>query len=276
MDYLWMSSKAVLCTSNRSSTGTSSCGSRRKASRWDQPESNHSSGSLLSTMQRFVQTVDDMNENILVPCRLMDLKFDEKISKASSSTPAAGSGTDPKAHLMTSLNGVDLFQFYAVLNSVKNDLMWGSNKPATNNSNNHGNSTNHHHHHNHHHSNGSSISSASSSISSANNSSSASLASSAVSSAPSQANGASANGEVKGHVRRPSTVSTTSSASASDTEFSELNEDSGVEGEEEYSQQMSDAFHHHLSGLQHCLRELTVAADYITTRYNNDLGGANL
>jgi hypothetical protein len=59
-------------------------------------------------------------------------------------------------------------------------------------------------------------------------------------------------------------------------EFSELNEDSGVEGEDEYAQQMSDSFHRHLYGLQHCLKELTLAADYITTRYNSDLGGANL
>jgi len=59
-------------------------------------------------------------------------------------------------------------------------------------------------------------------------------------------------------------------------EFSELNEDSGVEGEEEYSQHMADAFHHHLSGLQQCLRDLTLAADYVTNRYNTDLGGAVL
>jgi len=79
----------------------------------------------------------------------------------------------------------------------------------------------------------------------------------------------------KGHARRPSTVSTTSSTSASDTEFSELNEDSGVEVEHEddCAQSVADAFHHHLSGLQQCLCDLTIAADYVTNRYNNALGG---
>jgi len=84
---------------------------------------------------------------------------------------------------------------------------------------------------------------------------------------------------VKGHARRPSTVSTTSSTSASDTEYSELNEDSGVEveHEEDYTHtNMADQFHHHLNGLQQCLCDLTLAADYVTTRYNNDLGGGNL
>jgi hypothetical protein len=76
-------------------------------------------------------------------------------------------------------------------------------------------------------------------------------------------------------VRRPSTVSTTSSTSASDTEFSELNEDSGVEAEheEDCAQAVADAFHHHLNGLQQCLCDLTLAADYVTNRYTNALGG---
>lgn len=58
-------------------------------------------------------------------------------------------------------------------------------------------------------------------------------------------------------------------------EFSELNEDSGVEAEQEddSSTSMADTFHHHLNGLQQCLSDLTLAADYVTTRYNSDLGG---
>jgi len=267
MQDCWFSSKAVLCSSTRSaSCNGSSANSRRKQTRWDQPEPNHSNGSLLSTMERFVQTVEDMNETILVPCRLMDAKFDHTIIQTSEKdtvsnngghvVKSSAAGMDKAAagkRLLASLNGTDLFQFYTMLNSVKNNLMWGnhgqnqspratSNQPST-----------------------ISTSSSASSVVSSSASSTSSL--SQVSQGQSS--------EVKGHARRPSTVSTTSSASASDTEFSELNEDSGVEAEheEEYSHSMADTFHHHLNGLQQCLCDLTLAADYVTTRYSSDLGG---
>jgi len=229
--------------SNSSTTRTNKSGSngnsRRKMSRWDQSEPNHSNGSLLSTMERFVQTVDDMNETILVPCRLMDLKFDQQAQASTGHSGATngGAGGETK-RLMQNLNGVDLFQFYSMLNTVKNDLMWGNKSQSQ-----------------------------AATVVGCNNSHNSQLNSQPPQSQPA---------EVKGHARRPSTVSTTSSTSASDTEFSELNEDSGVEAEEEYSQHMADSFHHHLSGLQQCLRDLTIAADYVTTRYNSDLGGINI
>lgn len=217
-------------SSTRSGKNGSNGNSRRKMSRWDQSEQNRSHGSLLSTMERFVQTVDDMNETILVPCRLMDMKFDQQSQQTEltvSGLSGSGNGVESK-RLMQNLNGVDLFQFYSVLNSVRNDLMWGQTDKSSGQING--------------------------------------------SVQPPQSQPA----EVKGHARRPSTVSTASSASASDIEFSELNEDSGVEGEEEYSQHMADSFRHHLSGLQQCLRDLSIAADYVTTRYNTDLGGVNI
>jgi len=229
-------------TRTTKSGSSSSSSSRRKINRLDQLEPNHSHGSLLSTMERFVKTVDDMNETILVPCRLMDLKFDEQAS--SGLVGGDVSGGDHAKRLMQDLNGVDLFQFYSMLNSVKNDLMWGNKQSTTKSTPTENNNC--------------------------NNSHSTPLATAQ----PPQSQPTTT--EVKGHARRPSTVSTTSSTSASDTEFSELNEDSGVEAEEEYVQHMADSFHHHLNGLQQCLRDLTIAADYVTTRYNNDLGGNNI
>ncbi len=79
-------------------------------------------------------------------------------------------------------------------------------------------------------------------------------------------------------------------------EFSELNEDSGVEAEQEggdhdhtsssvdddacttqsQSQSVAEAFHHHLNGLQQCLCDLTIAAEHVTHRYNNALGSSSL
>jgi len=214
------------------SKSNSNASHRRKHSRWDK-ESNHSHGSLLSSMERFVQTVDDMNETILVPCRLMDMKFDQSSSQQTVANNGHISSTSDSKRLMQNLSGLDLFQFYSMLNTVKNELMWGNKSQAgsvtSNNAHNHNGQP------------------------------------------PQQPHTT----EVKGHARRPSTVSITSSTSTSDTEISELNEDSGVEAEEEYSQHMADSFHHHLTGIQQCLRDLTVAADYVTTRYNNDLGGGS-
>ncbi|XP_021965688.1 uncharacterized protein LOC110860881 isoform X2 [Folsomia candida] len=279
-------------STTRSTSSNGPTSARRNKSRWDQPETSHSTGSLLSSMERFVQTVDDMNETILVPCRLMDMQFDEsfvpptpvpQLEKTSGmGLPNGGAFGPPSSgtsstklvdnhRIVSNLNGVDLYQFYSVLNNIKNDLMWGRKAggvattmpimpPGTL----------------------STSSSAASVIStlSSNTSSNASL-----SLVPNGMNGgggdqnghgqAGGGGSVKGHARRPSTVSTTSSTSASDTEFSELNEDSGVEAEHEddMAQGVADAFHHHLSGLQQCLCDLTIAADYVTTRYSSALGG---
>ena len=174
--------------------------------RWDQAETmTRSNGSLLTTMEQFVQTVEDMNETILVPCRLMDAKFDQ-----TSTTHH----TDPKGRLLSNLNGVDLFQFYTVLNSVKNDLMWGNKSQQLSSVT--GQSVN-----------GSNISISSDGIMSSSSTPSV-FSSPSLTSLPSSVSVTSSvsvasthtgatNGEVKGHARRPSTVSTTSSASASDT-----------------------------------------------------------
>jgi len=198
----------LLYSGTRSSNCNGANNSRRKMSRWDQSEPNHSNGSLLSTMERFVQTVDDMNETILVPCRLMDLQFDESILQANlDKTPtaptlgvigpnAAGSKNGGE-RVLANLNGVDLYQFYNVLNNIKNDLMWGFRAQAPQPQTLPGNPA-------------LSTSSSAASVISATSSgsSNASL---------SQVPQTQTNGEVKGHARRPSTVSTTSSTSASDT-----------------------------------------------------------
>lgn len=166
-------------------------------------------------MERFVQTVEDMNETILVPCRLMDVKFDhtivqapEKDSTTSSSSgklSAGSAGIDKAAagkRLFATLNGSDLFQFYNMLNTVKNNLMWGS-QSQSNNNNNNGNSQR-------------STTIPTSTISTSSSASSVVSSSASSTSSLSQVPQGQSS-EVKGHARRPSTVSTTSSTSASDT-----------------------------------------------------------
>lgn len=88
------------------------------------------------------------------------------------------------------------------------------------------------------------------------------------------------NSIVKGHIRRPSTVSMTSSNSTStlsDSESEISNEnDSGIESENnqenDKSNELSRTFRSHLNGLHRCLEQMTEAANYLSTRYQSDVG----
>lgn len=86
--------------------------------------------------------------------------------------------------------------------------------------------------------------------------------------------------DVKGHVRRPSTASVASSNSAttlsdSDSEISTEN-DSGIESECKHgtdkSHDLAKQYRKHLLGLYRCLEQMTDAANYLTARYQSDIG----
>lgn len=87
----------------------------------------------------------------------------------------------------------------------------------------------------------------------------------------------------KGHVRRPSTASVASSNSStntlSDTESEMSNEnDSGIESEtnnnheQDKSTDLAKQYRTHLLGLYRCLEQMTEAANYLTARYQSDVG----
>ena len=87
----------------------------------------------------------------------------------------------------------------------------------------------------------------------------------------------------KGHIRRPSTASVSSSNSAStisdsESEISSNENDSGIESEHQQekdkSLEMSRQFRCHLLGLYKSLEQMTEAANYLTARYQCDIGGA--
>jgi len=195
----------------------------RRIARNDDTEFSHHS--ILNTMEKFVKTVNAMDETILVPCRLMDLKVgdeqDPTVPKHKSKQVAG------------LLNAADLFDVYNMLNSIKADLLWGQGqgpeepaevveKPAV-------------------------------------------VAATTVT--------------VKGHARRPSTVSvssTNSASSISDSESDLGNEnDSGIEESPQVAdrtKQVAQNVRRHLHGLTKSLRQLTEAAQYLTTRYQHDIG----
>lgn len=179
-------------------------------------------------MEKFVKSVNVMDETILVPCRLMDLKVgDAQDVTETTSTKKHGPN---KHNVKDLLSSADLFDLFNMLNSVKVDLLWAQNGGENLN--------------------------ATEKVSTNNLS-------------------------AKGHIRRPSTVSMTSTNSVasviSDSESDTGNEnDSGIEAEEPENKDPTHAiaqnFRRHLTGLYSSLQQLTDAATYLTIRYQHDVG----
>lgn len=79
-------------------------------------ETEFSNQSIMHAMEKFVKTVQEMDETILVPCRLLDLKVGD-----------AGDKTTEQAPVSALLNHADLYALYSMIKGVKNDLLWGQN-----------------------------------------------------------------------------------------------------------------------------------------------------
>lgn len=100
---------------------------------------------------------------------------------------------------------------------------------------------------------------------------------------PATATAANNKQDVKGHIRRPSTASMASSNSSSGSMISDDSEseisnenDSGIESENnhnaEKSEELAKQFRMHLNGLYRTLEQMTEAANYLTARYQSDMG----
>ena len=72
-----------------------------------------SQSSILTAMDRFVKAVNNMDATVLVPSKLRDMNF----SAQAPITVRSASG--------------DLHSFYELLNSVKNELLWGGHSVDT-------------------------------------------------------------------------------------------------------------------------------------------------
>ncbi|KAK9889032.1 hypothetical protein WA026_004315 [Henosepilachna vigintioctopunctata] len=180
--------------------------SLRRIARNDDTEFSHHS--ILHAMEKFVKSVNTMDETILVPCRLMDLKVGDEYDPTTK---------DSSGHVVKELlRSADLYKVYTMIHDVKGDLVWGR---ETNN-------------------------------------------------------------KRQGHIRRPSTASVASSSSlTSDSESDGGTEtDSGIEEVQEvnYSDRTASVttdFRMHLVGLTNSLKQMTEAANYLTSRYQHDIGG---
>ncbi|XP_059480162.1 mid1-interacting protein 1-B isoform X2 [Neocloeon triangulifer] len=192
-------------------------GERNCLRRITHEETEFSAQSILRAMEKFVKAVNVMDETILVPSRLMDLKISDEITGKDLAKS--------RRRLAKDLNNTDLYSVYNMINGVKNELLWGQS------------------------------------------------ASNGPSEGPEETTQV-----VKGHIRRPSTVSVASTSSAVST-TSDTDSETGIENDigsesEDYAQTVSDKFKHHLHGLFNCLDHMTEAASYLTARYQIDIGGS--
>ncbi|XP_018325646.1 uncharacterized protein LOC108737333 [Agrilus planipennis] len=201
----------------------------RRFNRHDNVE--FSQQSILSAIGELVKAINLMDETILVPCRLMDLKVGDEQDPTSKNQNSKSKTTTQEL-----LHSADLIDVYNMLNSIKVDLLWGQNMEEKTTSAKQG------------FNNYCVIS---------NNSQNA-----------------------KGHARRPSTASVastnSSSSLSSDSELDiGIENDSGIEEPlqvQDKTAALAQSFRNHLKGLTHCLRQLTEASEYLTSRYQHDIG----
>uniref|UniRef100_A0A1Q3F8A4 Putative thyroid hormone-inducible hepatic protein spot 14 n=1 Tax=Culex tarsalis TaxID=7177 RepID=A0A1Q3F8A4_CULTA len=243
---------------------------RRIARHDDQEFSNQS---ILNAMEKFVKTVNAMDETILVPCRLMD----RKVGDATDTIPPLDQqhhhhhhqkqhshhGKKGKPSIREALNTSDLFKLYNMLNVVKVDLLWGR-QDAVEEQQQQPQQT----------------------VSpTPMDTTPAEYKQKSASPAPaaeqkSESTSSIESGRIKGHIRRPSTVSMASSNSASTLSDSEseisAENDSGIESEsnadQDKSTELAKQFRTHLLGLYRSLEQMTEAANYLTARYQSDVG----
>lgn len=191
--------------------------------------SDFSSQSILCAMDRFVKAVNHMNETVMVPCRLLDVNVD---SSNPEKVPSMMRGNN------------NPYSLYNVLNSLKNDLIWG---PTSNDDDDNENGA---------------------------------VPSPFVNNTRWSDSGpaSTTTDNVKGHFRRQSTLSTISMASSTSDGESEVGcdgsegGDSGLEAEEGCeANNVMDSLRNHLVGLNVCLNSLTDTASYITDRYQDEV-----
>lgn len=218
--------------------------------------------SILTAMERFVCSVNNMHSTILVPSRLRDMQLDGRV---------------PAPH---PIKADDLHSFYEILNDVKNELLWGPGSTLlsaqgqsihfqTNPSPTNSNST-----------------TSTMSLSSCTLGSLSKPSMTSILRAPS----------VQEHVKRTSGDSLGSTGSDQDTDSDSLSEsmmtdresvemkrakmdsdsisDSSTSGDRdgmEHGRHLASAFRHHLQGLHVILHQLADSADYLANRYQQEI-----
>ncbi|KMR04749.1 mid1-interacting protein 1 [Lasius niger] len=192
-------------------------------------------------MEKFVRTVSEMEDTILVPSRLLDLS----VGDAGDTICMKGKRGYT---VQDTLANTDLYRLYNIINQMKIELLWSQEPTRGNEADDQLLIKSH-----------------------PIGSPSAELHHYPV-----------VTGARLGHVRCPSTTSMQSvqsassiaSTSDSDSEVG-IEIDSGLEGEEcaDLASIAAQNFKRHLRGLHRSIARMTEAAEYLTLRYQADVGG---
>lgn len=228
-----MSYGGDLTTNNNAENNRSSL---RKIARHEEPE--FSNASILNSMEKFVRTVNEMEDTILIPSRLLDLAVGDESDTVSQKDKHGASIKDSMAN-------TDLYRLYKIVNKVKVELLWSQE-------------------------------SSKSQVELDREESQRSLAKSQSQSETSSVR--------LGHARCPSTTSIQSVQSASSmvSSCSDSESDAGIENDsgletEEAGDRLANIaaenFRRHLRGLHRSIARMTEAAEYLTLRYQADVGG---
>ncbi|XP_025265139.1 uncharacterized protein LOC105252317 isoform X1 [Camponotus floridanus] len=212
--------------------------SLRRIARHDEPE--FSNASILNSMEKFVRTVSEMEDTILIPSRLLDLSVGDAGDMVCKLKGKRG------YTVQDTLANTDLYRLYNIINQMKIELLW-SQEPTR-----------------------------------GTEADDQLIKSHPVGSPSEMHHYPVVTGARLGHVRCPSTTSMQSvqsassitSTSDSDSEVG-IEIDSGLEGEEcaDLASIAAQDFKRHLRGLHRSLARMTEAAEYLTLRYQADVGG---
>ena len=96
---------------------SSRCSSLRKIARHEETE--FSNASILNSVEKFVKSVNEMEETILVPSRLLDLAVGDSTDTICEKTKAKSGNS-----IKDTLYNTDLFRLYNIVNQMKTDLLW--------------------------------------------------------------------------------------------------------------------------------------------------------
>lgn len=178
--------------------------------------------SILSAMDRFVNSVTNMDSTVLVPSRLRDMETD------------GGNVHKRPPHFMSNM---DLFTFFTAVNDIKNELLWG---PAIG---------------------GTNLSSATSGTERQRLATTMKL------------------------TRYPSEENTRHSSIKSSVSDSDSQGDSDIDGvindpdslsPEAPTSHLATAYRYHLQGLQTILHQLSDSADYLSSRYQEEVEASSV
>ncbi|XP_058800256.1 uncharacterized protein LOC131669419 isoform X2 [Phymastichus coffea] len=213
--------------------------SLRRIARHEVPE--FSNASILNSMERFVRTVNEMEETILVPSRLLDLAVGDAADEICQKDSKYGLST-----IKSNLYNTDLYRLYNIVNQMKIELLWSQEDPAQNLADEQQEQE-----------------------AQRNKMQVAAIEQARLGHArcPSTTSIQS--------VQSASSVASSSSVSDSDSDTG-IENDSGLESEEpsdRLANLAAEQFRRHLHGLHRSINRMTEAAEYLNLRYQADVGG---